>query len=101
MTDKYLYLDGCVAAGYGPTIEAQAADEIERLCKIESAALLACGVLWMIEHRRGKVKTAFDALRDALGQQCLGEAIQRAIDEGHEADHPPSADWWAGKKGQA
>ena len=26
-----LYLDGCVAAGYGPTIEAQAADEIDRL----------------------------------------------------------------------
>jgi hypothetical protein len=74
------------------------AAEIARLRKIESAALLACGVLWMIEHRRGKVATAFHALRDALGQHGLGEAIQRAIDEGHEADHPPSADWWAGMR---
>lgn len=54
-----------------------------------------------VEDRREKVRAAFYALRDALGgagSKGLGKAIKRAIDAGHEADHPPGADWWAGKK---
>lgn len=69
--------------------------------KIREAAELACGLLWMVEDRNGKVRAAFHALRDALGgsgSKELGAAIKRAIDAGHEADHPPEADWWAGKK---
>lgn len=44
---EMLYIDGCVSAGYGPTIEAQAADEIERLrseverCKAKAQAWIA------------------------------------------------------------
>lgn len=26
------------------------------------------------------------------------QRIEAAIDAGYEADHPPGADWWAGKK---
>lgn len=69
--------------------------------QVHEAAELACGLLWMVEDRREKVRTAFHALRDALGgsgSKGLGKAIQRAIDAGHEADHPPGCDWWAGKK---
>lgn len=75
--------------------------ELARLRKIEEAAELACGLLWMVEDRREKVRAAFHALRDALGgsgSKGLGKAIKRAIDAGHEADHPPGMDWWAGKK---
>ena len=75
--------------------------ELVHLRKIEEAAELACGLLWMVEDRREKVRAAFHALRDALGgsgSKGLGQAIKRAIDAGHEADHPPGADWWAGKK---
>jgi len=75
--------------------------ELAQLRKIEEAAELACGLLWMVEDRREKVRTAFHALRDALGgsgSKGLGKAIKRAIDAGHEADHPPGCDWWAGKK---
>ena len=79
----------------------EADSELLRLRKIEEAAELACGLLWMVEDRREKVRAAFHALRDALGgsgSKGLGKAIKRAIDAGHEADHPPGADWWAGKK---
>ena len=75
--------------------------EVFKLRKVEQAAELACGLLWMVEDRSGKVRAAFHALRDALGgagSKGLGQAIKRAIDAGHEADHPPGADWWAGKK---
>ena len=70
--------------------------------EIIAAAELACGLLWMMEdHRHPHTKIAFEKLRDALGgsgSDGLGRAIQRAIDAGYEADHPPSATWWAGKK---
>lgn len=75
--------------------------ELLKLRKIEEAAELACGLLWMVEYRSEKVRAAFHALRDALGgsgSKGLGKAIKLAIDAGHEADHPPEADWWAGKK---
>lgn len=75
--------------------------ELLKLRKVEEAAELACGLLWMVEDRREKVRAAFHALRDALGgsgSKGLGKAIKRAIDAGHEADHPPGCDWWAGKK---
>jgi large subunit ribosomal protein L7/L12 len=80
---------------------AKADAEVMKLRQIEEAAELACGLLWMVEERSEKVRTAFHALRDALGgsgSKGLGKAIKRAIDAGHEADHPPGADWWAGKK---
>ena len=75
--------------------------EVMKLRNIEVAAELACGLLWMVEDRSEKVRAAFHALRDALGgpgSKGLGNAIQRAIDADHEADHPPGCDWWAGKK---
>lgn len=77
------------------------AEELAQLRKIEAAAKLACGLLWMTEFRVGKVREAFHALRDALGgsgSKELGEAIKTAIAAGHEADHPPSADYWCGMK---
>lgn len=73
----------------------------QEIATIQSAAELACGLLWMVEDRHGKVRDAFHALRDALGgsgSKGLGKSIQRAIDAGYEADHPPGCDWWAGKK---
>ena len=79
----------------------EAENELAKLREIEAAAELACGLLWMVEMRGKKVLAAFETLRDALGgsgSKGLGKAIQRAIDSGHEADHPPSADYWAGKK---
>lgn len=89
-----------IGAAYQPT-KHEADAELLKLRKIEEAAELACGLLWMVEDRREKVRAAFHALRDALGgsgSKGLGKAIKRAIDAGHEADHPPGADWWAGKK---
>ena len=60
---------------------------------------LALGLLWMTERDNDKVQAAFKTLRDALGgQNALHQGIEAAIDAGHEADHPPGADWWAGKK---
>ena len=70
--------------------------ELAQLRKIEEAAELACGLLWTVEYQSGKVRAAYHALRDALGgsgSKGLGKAIKRAIDAGHEADHPPEADW--------
>jgi len=70
--------------------------------EIIAAAELACGLLWMMEdHRHPHTKIAFVNLLDALGgpgSEGLGRAIKRAIDAGYEADHPPGATSWAGKK---
>ena len=30
--------------------------------------------------------------------RALRKGIEVAIEAGYEADHPPGADWWAGKK---
>lgn len=83
---------------------AQMTEEIDlhRLQHIESAALLALGLLWMTERDNDKVQAAFKTLRDALGSKnALRQGIEAAIDAGYEADHPPGADWWAGKKDES
>lgn len=80
--------------------------ELVRLRKIEKAAELACGLLWMMwsdfDTGRGRLaQPAFEALRDALGgpgSEGLRLAIKRALDAGYEADRAPGCDWWAGKK---
>jgi len=82
---------------------AEAEAELARLRKIERAAELACGLLWMvcIDYRHPKIQAAYKALRDALGgsgSDGLRNAIQLAIDAGYEADHPHGADWLAGKE---
>ena len=72
---------------------------VNRLQHIESAALQALGILWMSERTSEKTQAAFKTLRDALGgRNALRKGIEAAIDAGYEADHPPGADWWAGKK---
>lgn len=69
---------------------------------LRTAALLALGLLWMTERQSDKVHRAYTTLRDALGgKEALREGIQAALNAGHEADHPPGADWWAGKKDTA
>lgn len=77
----------------------EAADEIDRL---QEAAELVCGLLWMVHGRSDKVRVAYQALRNTLGwpddSEGLAKAIRRAIAAGYEADHPAGADWWAGKK---
>jgi hypothetical protein len=78
-----------------------AVTELLKLRTIEEAAELACGLLWMVDHRGEKSQAAYHALRDALGgpgSPGLGKAIKRAVDAHYEADHPPECDWWAGKK---
>lgn len=76
--------------------------DLHRLQHIESAALLALGLLWMTERDNDKVQAAFKTLRDALGgKNALRKGIDAAIDAGYEADHPPGADWWAGKKDES
>ena len=73
--------------------------DLHRLQHIESAALLALGLLWMTDRDNDKVQTAFQTLRNALGgMDALRKGIEAAIDAGYEADHPLGADWWAGKK---
>ena len=77
----------------------QAEIDLHRLQHIESAALLALGMLWMTERHNHKAQAAFQTLRNALGgMDALRKGIEAAIDAGYEADHPPCADWWAGKK---
>ena len=77
----------------------QAEIDLHRLQHIESAALLALGMLWMTERHSPNAQAAFQTLRNALGgQDALRRGIEAAIDAGFEADHPPGADWWAGKK---
>lgn len=69
--------------------------------KLQTAALLALGLLWMTERQSDKVHRAYTTLRDALGgKEALREGIQAAMNAGHEADHPNGADWWAGKKNE-
>lgn len=75
--------------------EAQA--ELAKLRKIEAAAELACGLLWMTsEWRQGKTDDAYKTLRDALvgsGSKGLGKAIRRAIESGAQVDAPPGCYW--------
>lgn len=76
--------------------------DLHRLQHIESAALQALGILWMSERTSEKTQAAFKTLRDALGgRNALRKGIEAAIDAGYEADHPPGADWWAGKKDES
>jgi hypothetical protein len=75
--------------------------ELQRLRKIEEAAELAYGLLWMIDERSPKVLAASRALRDALGGPSspgMRRSIERAIAAGYEADHRDGWTWWAGKK---
>ena len=77
---EMLYLDGCIAAGYGPTVESQAADEIEclrsRLAGMEAAWRNAC--------ERGDRAVARLAEADALllmtkwSVLCVAEDAYRA-----------------------
>lgn len=76
--------------------------DLHRLQHIESAALQALGILWMSERTSAKTQDAFRVLRNALGgKDALRKGIEAAIDAGYEADHPPGADWWAGKKDES
>lgn len=76
---------------------ADAQAELAKLRKIEAAAELSCGLLWMTaEWRQGKTEDAYKALRDALGgsgSKGLGKAIQRAMDSGAKVDAPPGCYW--------
>ena len=94
---------GCFA--FGRSHYECAMREIERLqvdiSKMETAALLALGILWMDERVTDKTHTAYQILRDALGgKEALRKGIEAAIRAGYEADHPQGADWWAGKKSE-
>ena len=90
---------GMAACGGDDEAIQEAEIDLHRLQHIESAALLALGMLWMTERDNAKVQTAFKTLRDALGgKDALRKGIEAAIEAGYEADHPPGADWWAGKK---
>lgn len=93
---------GMAACGGDDEAIQEAEIDLHRLQHIESAALLALGLLWMTERDNDKVQAAFKTLRDALGgQNALRKGIEAAIDAGYEADHPPGADWWAGKKDES
>ena len=73
--------------------------DVARLQHIETAAMLALGILWLDERHSQKVHDAYKTLRNALGgKAALKRAIQVAIETGYEADRPSGADWWAGKK---
>lgn len=90
----------CACRGDDDCVD-EASNELTLLRGIEAAAKLACGLLWMVDERGDKEHAAYMALRDALGgsgSEGLKAAIETAIAAGHEADHPPDADWWAGKK---
>lgn len=96
LAEQYDYGD---PVAHSNTWKAAVCNELRRLQHIESAALLALGMLWMTERDNAKVQTAFKTLRDALGSKdALRKGIEVAIEAGYEADHPPGADWWAGKK---
>lgn len=74
-----------------------ACDQLERLQAIAQAAELAYGALWMVMHLGEKQKIAKDTLTQALDQQGRARGIQAAVNAGLQADHPSSADHWAGK----
>ena len=96
LVEQYDYGD---PVAHSNTWKTAVCNELHRLQHIESAALLALGMLWMTERHSPKVQTAFQTLRNALGgMDALRKGIEAAIDAGYEADHPPGADWWAGKK---
>lgn len=82
-----------------------------RALETQTKALAECQV------REAKLREALKTASDIIGHPedgfsiylanmlalpqddtALKEAIKRAIEAGHEADHPPLADWWAGKK---
>lgn len=71
--------------------------ELARLRKIETAAKLATGLLWMTaEWRQGKADAAYQALLEAVGgsgSQGLRESIEAALAAGHEVDAPPGCYW--------
>ena len=71
--------------------------ELALLRKIETAAKLACGLLWMTaEWRQGKADAAYKALLEAVGgsgSQGLRESIEAALAAGHEVDAPPGCYW--------
>ena len=93
---------GMAACGGDDEAIQEAEIDLHRFQSIESAALLALGLLWMTERDNDKVQAAFKTLRDALGgQNALRQGIEAAIDAGYEADHPPGAGWWAGKKDES
>lgn len=75
--------------------------ELAKLREIKRAAEFALGVLWMTEFHSRKVRDAYATLCNAFGgpgSKGLEAAIQRAVEAGYEADHPPGADWWCGKE---
>ena len=76
-------------------VEAQC--ELARLRKIEAAAKLACGLLWMTaEWRQGKADAAYQALLEAVGgsgSQGLRESIEAAFAAGFAVDAPPGCYW--------
>lgn len=86
-----------LANSRGDSLLDEAQAELAKLRKIEEAAELACGLLWMTaEWRQGKTDDAYRALLDALGgsgSKGLGKAIQRAIDSGAKVDDPPGCYW--------
>lgn len=99
LTRELKVIRGMAACGGDDEAIQEAEIDLHRLQHIESAALLALGMLWMTERDNAKVQTAFKTLRDALGSKdALRKGIEAAIEAGYEADHPPGADWWAGKK---
>ena len=71
--------------------------EIAILRKIETAAKLACGLLWMTgEWRQEKADAAYQALLEAVGgsrSQGLRESIEAALAAGFAVDAPPGCYW--------
>ena len=92
----------CAEEGATAAVRDFGEESAQSLRDLRTAALLALGLLWMTERQSDKVHRAYTTLRDALGgKEALREGIQAALNAGHEADHPPGADWWAGKKDTA
>ena len=66
--------------------------------ELQTAAERAFGRLWMIEAERDpRSHEARQILADVLDMEARRRGIEAAIDAGHQADHPPGCDWWAGK----
>ena len=84
------------SAGDGAALD-EAAAELARLRKIESAAKLATGLLWITaEWRQGKADAAYQALLESVGGSGslgLRESIEAALTAGHEVDAPPGCYW--------
>lgn len=75
----------------------EAAAELALLRKIETAAKLACGLLWMTgEWRQEKADAAYQALLESVGgsgSQGLRESIEAALAAGFAVDAPPGCYW--------